>query len=327
MYFNSTKILLANTMMIGVIMVNCSNNWISMWMGLELVLMSFIPIMQNENLLSSEAMIKYFIVQSIASTMFLFSISIMLVGDSMMAELNEFFLTTSMLIKLGSAPFHSWVLMIVEPLSIFPLVSMLTIMKLPPMIVLHQVNTKFLTIPILLGMFISSVACLNQTSMRKTLGYSSIYNMSLMMIILPSMIETTLFLSIYTVMLILLGKMINIFKINYINQMISNNFNNWISLTLWLNMLSMAGFPPLMGFFMKIMVMQKAINENQMLMMISLMMTSMLVLLFYMRLTFTSMLTFNSFKKWMLLTNPYNQFMMMLNILASPILCSSMINL
>nr|YP_010478229.1 NADH dehydrogenase subunit 2 [Nesophrosyne sp. 281 GMB-2012]UVI59673.1 NADH dehydrogenase subunit 2 [Nesophrosyne sp. 281 GMB-2012] len=327
MHFNSTSILLANTMMIGVIMVNCSNNWISMWVGLELVLMSFIPLMQNENLLSSEAMIKYFIVQSIASTMFLFSIAIMLVGDSMMTELNEVILTTSMLIKLGSAPFHNWVLMIIEPLSIFPLITLLTIMKLPPMIVMHQINTKFLTIPILLGMIISSVACLNQSSMRKTLGYSSVYNMSLMMILLTSIIETTMFLIIYSLMMILLANSIKAMKINYINQMISNNFSNWISMTFWLNMLSMAGFPPLMGFFMKMMVMQKAINENQTLTLLILVITSMLVLLFYMRLTFTSMLTFNSFKKWMLLTNPLNQFLFTLNILTTPILCSSMINL
>nr|YP_010478267.1 NADH dehydrogenase subunit 2 [Nesophrosyne haleakala]UVI59711.1 NADH dehydrogenase subunit 2 [Nesophrosyne haleakala] len=327
MYFNSTKILLVNTMMIGVIMVNCSNNWISMWMGLELVLMSFIPLMQNENLLSSEAMIKYFIVQSIASTMFLFSIAIMLVGDSMMTELNEIILTTSMLIKLGSAPFHSWVLMILEPLSIFPLMVMLTIMKLPPMIVMHQINTKMLTIPILLGMFISSVACLNQTSMRKTLGYSSIYNMSLMMIIIPSIMETTLFLTMYTMMMILLGKTIKTLKINYINQMITTNFNSWVKLTLWINMLSMAGFPPLMGFFMKMIVMQKTINENQMLMLLFLVITSSLVLLFYTRLTFTSILSFNSFKKWTLLSKPINQFMFMLNIMMTPILYSSMINL
>nr|YP_010478228.1 NADH dehydrogenase subunit 2 [Nesophrosyne sp. 302 GMB-2012]UVI59672.1 NADH dehydrogenase subunit 2 [Nesophrosyne sp. 302 GMB-2012] len=327
MYFNSTKILLVNTMMIGVIMVNCSNNWISMWMGLELVLMSFIPLMQNENLLTSESMIKYFIVQSIASTMFLFSITIMLVGDSMMTELNEIILTTSMLIKLGSAPFHSWVLMILEPLSILPLMTMLTIMKLPPLIVMHQINTKILTIPILLGMILSSVACLNQTSIRKTLGYSSIYNTSLMMVIIPSIIETMLFLTMYSFMMITLGKSIKTLKINYINQMITNNFNSWVKLTLWINMLSMGGFPPLMGFFMKMMVMQKMINENQMFTPLFLVMTSMLVLLFYMRLTFTFMLTFHSFKKWMLLSKPANQYMFVLNIAMTPLICSSMINL
>nr|YP_010478462.1 NADH dehydrogenase subunit 2 [Nesophrosyne makaihe]UVI59906.1 NADH dehydrogenase subunit 2 [Nesophrosyne makaihe] len=327
MYLNSTKVLLVNTMMIGVIMVNCSNNWISMWMGLELALISFIPLMQSENPLSSEAMIKYFIVQSIASTMFLFSIAIMLVGDSMMAELNEIILTTSMLVKLGSAPFHSWVLMILEPLEIFPLLTLLTVLKLPPLIVMHQINTKILTVPILLGMIIGSVAALNQTSVRKTLGYSSIYNMSLLMIIISSTIETTLFLTMYTLMMVVLGKSIKTMKINYVNQIIANNFNGWVKLTLWINMLSMAGFPPLMGFFMKMMAMQKAINENQTLMLLALVMTSMLVLLFYMRLTFTSLLTFNSLKKWSLLTKSTSQFMFLLNIVVTPVLCSSMINL
>nr|YP_010478268.1 NADH dehydrogenase subunit 2 [Nesophrosyne sp. 23 GMB-2012]UVI59712.1 NADH dehydrogenase subunit 2 [Nesophrosyne sp. 23 GMB-2012] len=327
MYFNSTKILLSNTMMIGVIMVNCSNNWISMWMGLELVLISFIPFMQNENQLSSEAMIKYFIVQSIASTMFLFSITIMLVGDSMMTALNEMILTTSMLIKLGSAPFHSWILMVIEPLSLFPLVCLLTLMKLPPLIVMHQINIKLLTIPILLGMIISSISCINQTSIRKTLGYSSIYNMSLMMIILPSMVETALFLMMYSIMIILLGKSIKTMKINYINQMIINDFNNWTKMTLWLNMLSMAGFPPLLGFFMKIMIMQKAVNENLSLVLTTLVLTSMLVMLFYTRLTFSSMMAFNSLKKWSLLNKPLSHFMFLMNIILPPILCSSMINL
>nr|YP_010478319.1 NADH dehydrogenase subunit 2 [Nesophrosyne sp. 17 GMB-2012]UVI59763.1 NADH dehydrogenase subunit 2 [Nesophrosyne sp. 17 GMB-2012] len=327
MYFNSTKILLGNTMMIGVIMVNCSNSWVTMWIGLELVLMSFIPFMQNMNPLSSETMIKYFIVQSIASTLFLFSISIMLVGDSMIELSNEMVLTTSMLIKLGSAPFHNWVLMIVEPMSVFPLMCMLTIMKLPPLIILHLVNTKLLTMPILLGMLISSVACLNQTSIRKTLGYSSIYNMSLMMILLPSMTETLFFLMMYTLMMIWLSKMIKTLKINYINQMITNDFNNWIKMTLWINMLSLAGFPPLMGFLMKMMVMQKATSENQNLVLTVLLLTSMLVLLFYIRLTFTSIISLYSFKKWTLLTKPFNQFMFTVNILLTPILCSSMINL
>nr|YP_010478202.1 NADH dehydrogenase subunit 2 [Nesophrosyne sp. 295 GMB-2012]UVI59646.1 NADH dehydrogenase subunit 2 [Nesophrosyne sp. 295 GMB-2012] len=326
MYFNSTSVLLVNTMMIGVIMVNCSNNWISMWMGLELVLMSFIPLMLNNNSLSSESMIKYFIVQSVASTMFLFSITIMLVGDSMM-ELNEIILTTSMLIKLGSAPFHSWVLMIIEPLGTLSMMAMLTVMKLPPLIVMHQINAKILTIPILLGMIIGSVACLNQTSIRKTLAYSSIYNMGLLMTLIPSIIETVLFLTMYTLMMLLLGGVIKNMKINHINQMITSNFSGWLKLTLWINMLSMAGFPPLMGFFMKMMVMQKMINENQMLMLFTMVMTSMLVLLFYMRLTFSSMLTFNSSKKWELMAKPNGQFMFTVNIVLTPAFCSSIINL
>nr|YP_010478242.1 NADH dehydrogenase subunit 2 [Nesophrosyne montium]UVI59686.1 NADH dehydrogenase subunit 2 [Nesophrosyne montium] len=326
MNFNSTQILLGNTMMIGVIMVNCSNSWISMWMGLELVLLSFIPFMQNMNPLSSESMIKYFIVQSIASTLFLFSVSIMLVGDSTMEASNEMILTIAMLIKLGSVPFHNWVLMIIESMGIFPMTCMLTVMKIPPLLIMHQMNSKMLTIPILLGMIVSSVACLNQTSIRKTLAYSSIYNVSLMMMLLTNMIETLLFLMTYTFMLILLAKTIKIMKINFINQMITNNFNNWLKMMLWINMLSMAGFPPLMGFLIKIMVMQKMINENQSIMIFTLVVTSILVLMFYTRLTFTSIITFNSLKKWSIPTKNSNWFMFTMNILMTPILCASMIN-
>nr|YP_010272368.1 NADH dehydrogenase subunit 2 [Mimotettix multispinosus]UKE80365.1 NADH dehydrogenase subunit 2 [Mimotettix multispinosus] len=316
---NSTKILLANTMMIGVIMTICSNNWISMWMGLELSLLSFIPFIQNKNSISSESMIKYFIMQSVASTMFLFSMVIMLIGVNMM---NEIIMTISMLIKIGSAPFHNWVLMIIENLEYYVMFIMLTILKMPPMTIMFQINSKMLLIPIMLSMIMSSILCLNQSSIRKTLAYSSIYNMSLVLISINTFNISMTYLILYSLTMMLLISLLKNMKINFINQLMLNEFNNFMKINLWLNMLSMSGFPPLLGFLGKMLIMQVLIQKEQFVVLTMLLLTSMLVTMFYTRMAFTSMIPFSTSKKW----SNYNKipyyFLMTLNMMMIPLTIS-----
>nr|ATD52986.1 NADH dehydrogenase subunit 2 [Cicadula sp. EMHAU-2015-Zz052713] len=297
MKFNSTKFVLANTMMIGVIMTICSNNWVSMWMGLEVSLISFIPFMQNNSMVYAESMIKYFIIQSVASTMFLFSVIILLVGASMM---NEMIMTIAMLIKIGSAPFHNWVMMIIENLSFYTMFTLLTVIKIPPLMVLYQTSTDLLNFPIMLSMIISSIMSLNQNSIRKILGYSSIYNIATMLILINKFNTLLVFLMIYSLPLIMIIKMTKTLKINFINQMALNEFNSMIKINLWINMMSMSGFPPLMGFLGKIITIQVLMENVSYLTLTVLMLSSILVMMFYMRMIFTLMISVSMSKKWTL---------------------------
>nr|ATF28604.1 NADH dehydrogenase subunit 2 [Norvellina sp. EMHAU-15062816] len=315
MLFNSTKLILTNTMMIGVIMTICSNNWISMWMGLEMSTLSFIPLVSSMN--TSESMMKYFVMQSVASTMFLFSVIYMLIGVNM---LNEIYLAISMTIKLGSAPFHMWVIMIIDKIDYFNMFTLLTILKLPPLSIMFQINSDILLTPILMSLIISSIACLNQSSMRKIIAYSSVYNMGIMMTLTNMINLLTIYMFIYSSIMIMLIYTMKIMKINFINQMIHNEFSKWIKLNVWINMLSMSGFPPLMGFLTKMMVIQSLINSNQMILMVTLMLTSMLSTLFYMRLAFSSMMTLSSLKKWSMNKNKSMLFMMTTNLTLTPML-------
>nr|YP_010272342.1 NADH dehydrogenase subunit 2 [Parascaphoidella transversa]UKE80326.1 NADH dehydrogenase subunit 2 [Parascaphoidella transversa] len=319
MLFNSSKLLLANTMMIGVIMTICSNNWISMWMGLELSLLSFIPFIQTDNLMSSESMIKYFIIQSVASTMMLFSVVIMLIGVNMM---NETIMTIAMLMKLGSVPFHNWVLMIIEMLSYYTMFSLLTILKAPPLLIMYQINSMNLFIPIILSMIFSAILCLNQASIRKTLAYSSIFNISLMLIIMDSMNMLVLYLAFYSIMMITMTNIIKNLKINFINQMVMNEFNNSIKMNLWINMLSMSGFPPMIGFLGKMMVIQTLIQKNEFLLLLILLLSSMLVTMFYTRMAFTSMMLTISTKKWNKHYTSTLYYPMVVNIIFTPVFIS-----
>nr|YP_011036745.1 NADH dehydrogenase subunit 2 [Arrugada affinis]WRK21414.1 NADH dehydrogenase subunit 2 [Arrugada affinis] len=308
---NSTKVLMTNTMMIGVIMVICSNNWVTMWMGLEISMVSFIPFMQSSNLSGSESMIKYFITQCVASTMFLVSVVIMLIGVNMM---NEMMLTTAMLISIGSAPFHNWVLMIIETMEIYPMLTMLTVLKMPPLTIMYHNDSKIMSVPIFLSFVASAILCLNQSSMRKTIGYSSIFNVGLMLSTMKSFNTLMMFMVIYASTMISLIVSVKMMRINYINQMAINEFNPWIKMNLWINMLSMAGFPPLLGFMGKMIILQSMLVNNQIMLSITMMTTSLMVMMFYTRLTFSSMLMNSSSKKWMINSNKMVMFMMTFNL-------------
>nr|ATF28630.1 NADH dehydrogenase subunit 2 [Phlogotettix sp. EMHAU-15090801] len=319
MSINSTKILLTNTMMIGVIMTICSNNWISMWMGLEISLLSFIPFMQTDNQISSESMIKYFIMQSAASTMMLLSVVIMLIGGSIFDEIT---MTMAMLIKIGSVPFHNWVIMIIESLGYYTIFTLLTILKIPPLSILYQTSSQMLNIPIILSMIISSISCLNQSSVRKTLGYSSIYNMAMLMLVINSYYIMMMYLILYSITMIMLIFLTKKLKINFINQMLINEHNMTIKINLWLNMLSMGGFPPLIGFISKLLIIQMLIFNNEVLLMVIMVLTSMLVIMFYMRMAFTSLMSISLSKKWMSNKTNANYFIMLTNLTMTPLMIS-----
>lgn len=286
-------------------------------MGLEISLLSFIPFIINRNKTRSESIIKYFIIQRVASTMFLFRVIYILIGVNI---INEIILTISILIKLGAAPFHNWVLIIIERINYFTIFTLLTVLKVPPLTILYNINRKILTIAILLRIIIRSIACLNQTSIRKTIGYSSIYNIRLILISINKFNILITFITIYSSYIFLLTMIIKIIKINFINQLVFNEFNPWLKINLWLNILSIRGFPLTIGFMAKLLIIQTLIRDKRIITMIIIILTSMLVMIFYTRLAFTSIIISQSFKKWTLSKNKPLLFLITINVSITPII-------
>lgn len=78
---------------------------------MEVSLLRFIPlIFQKNNKYSVERALKYFLIQAVASSIIIFSISL----DSYKAI---FFILLSLLLKTGSAPFHQWVPRVIQGIS------------------------------------------------------------------------------------------------------------------------------------------------------------------------------------------------------------------
>nr|YP_010582922.1 NADH dehydrogenase subunit 2 [Parafagocyba longa]UGN61342.1 NADH dehydrogenase subunit 2 [Parafagocyba longa] len=316
MKLNSSNILFINTMSLGILMSVSSNNWIMIWCGLEVSLVSFIPLMINKMMISSESMMKYFIVQSISSAMLMLGVLIMI----MKGDYNyDYLLLASLMMKMGVAPFHNWVLTVLEGLDLMLIMVMLTINKIAPLTLMSYLNQSYNMI-IMITMILGAIMGLNQNSMKKIIGYSSIFNMGLILTLMKNSLMWMLYLMVYSFLILFMISLMKINKMNFVNQMVFSEMNI-NKLTLWINLLSMGGMPPLIGFSIKYMAMVYMIDLKLMLIMITMIMSSLLVMFFYMRMSFVSIMSYSVTNKTKLFyMNEMSSWFLMINLTLLPML-------
>nr|AZL35855.1 NADH dehydrogenase subunit 2 [Cosmoscarta mandarina] len=285
MILNSTKMMFIMFMFMSTMMSLSSNNWFGGWMGLEVNLMSFIPLMFNKfNYYSSESMMKYFIIQSLGSM-------IMLMGIIMVAlKINNqtnLLIMCGLMTKLGIAPFHMWIPSVVDGLSWMNCMIMFSWQKVATLMLMsYSINISIMTFPIIFSLLIGSVGGINQSSLKKILAYSSINNMGWILISMKS--SMTLWINyflIYSIMIISLTFMLNKMNINYINQCFLTSFNSMNKMFLSIMLISMGGLPPMLGFLPKWMVIQSMIYNNDYLISIIMVITSLITLFYYIRIS------------------------------------------
>nr|YP_010531320.1 NADH dehydrogenase subunit 2 [Processina sexmaculata]UXX17579.1 NADH dehydrogenase subunit 2 [Processina sexmaculata] len=291
MKFNLTNILLLYMMMMGILLTVSSNNWMMMWSGLEISLMSFIPLMSG-GVIGSESSMKYFIVQSISSAMLIMSIMFMISMNGM----YYFLMTVSLSMKMGVAPFHNWILSMISSLTFFMLFILLTLMKIAPLVMLSYLNSYY-DLLIFFSLMFGSIFSLNQNSTRKLLGYSSIYNMGYMLSSINMNYIWMMYLFIYSTILLVLVLMMSKLKINYLNQFMINEHSMSMKMNLWVTMLSMGGMPPLMGFFPKFIIFQMMIIKKMFLLLLMMILTSLIVMFFYIRMVILSFINYSMVMK------------------------------
>nr|WRQ18432.1 NADH dehydrogenase subunit 2 [Bothrogonia sp. 1 XLX-2024a] len=297
MVMNSTLFLFMNTMVLGMLVSISTNNFIMLWSGLELSLMSFIPMMSSKNLLSSESMMKYFIVQSMSSSIMISGLVLM--GINTMQ--SEYLIVTSILMKIGMAPFHNWMLTVIEGMSYQMILVMLTMMKVPPLMVISYMNVT-LNLPIIISLIVGAIWGINQNSVRKMLGYSSIYNMAYMCSCIKMISIWSMFMINYSIVITSVLLMFMKLNIYYFNQIMINSFNKSMNISIWMLMLSLGGIPPMMGFLGKLMVLEYLISINQFALTALMVISSLPVMFYYMRCSFMSMTMSSISMKWLTLS-------------------------
>nr|AWN56371.1 NADH dehydrogenase subunit 2 [Scaptocoris castanea] len=289
------------TMMMGTLLTLSSQNWMSMWMGLEINMLSFLPIMMNKpSTKASEAMMMYFLIQSIGSTMLLFSVSMNMMFYSQPLKMN-LIMTLSMLIKLGGAPFHLWVPEMMSKMKWSECMLLMTWQSLAPLHVMSniKINNNTLMIMVMMSTIIGAVGGLNQTSLRKLMGYSSINHLGWMMATISNHNSWTKYFTLYSITACLTCFMMNHYKALFINQMNIMTMNlseTWNYLMIWL---SLGGLPPLLGFLPKWLVIQTMMSKQAYIMMIIMIMMSLITLFYYMRTMTSMMIKPASSNQWM----------------------------
>nr|YP_010703610.1 NADH dehydrogenase subunit 2 [Sinopodisma kelloggii]WCO86744.1 NADH dehydrogenase subunit 2 [Sinopodisma kelloggii] len=311
---NSMKLLFLSTLMMGTILSISSNSWFGVWMGLEINLLSFIPMLaNNKNLMMNESSIKYFIVQAMASTMLLFSILLIQMKYPMSWEMEfipSMMVSSSLLLKIGAAPFHFWFPEVMGTSTWINCLTLMTWQKIAPMMVLSyciQLST-FMFVITILSIIIGAIGGLNQTSLRQLLAYSSISHLGWMissLMVSENMWEMYFIIySLLSVIMVLLFKQLNLFFLNQIYS--STNMKTEIKFMMFLSLLSLGGLPPFLGFMPKWIIIQSLVENNMTIMMTIMIMLTMITLYYYMRISFSALILSYSENSWSM-TNSLNK--------------------
>nr|YP_010693295.1 NADH dehydrogenase subunit 2 [Bactrocera wuzhishana]WCB99139.1 NADH dehydrogenase subunit 2 [Bactrocera wuzhishana] len=295
MFNNSAKISFFFILMTGTLITVSSNSWLGAWMGLEINLLSFIPLMNSNNLTSTEASLKYFLVQAMASAVLLFAIMMMYLNNYPIIQdnysYNNLMVISSLLLKSGAAPFHFWFPNVMEGLSWMNSLTLMTWQKIAPlMLISYTAQNNFIFVAIIASVITGSLGGLNQTSLRKLMSFSSINHLGWMLAAMQANESMwSIYFSFYTFLSFSLTFMFNNFKVFHINQLFNSFFNSKIlKFILFLNLLSLGGLPPFIGFIPKWLVIQSLVSKSQYMLMTIMTVMTLITLFFYLRLCFAA---------------------------------------
>nr|AOY35682.1 NADH dehydrogenase subunit 2 [Austrofundulus limnaeus] len=293
----------AFSMVLGTLITASSSHWLIAWMGLEINTFAIIPLMtQKHTPRAMEAAIKYFIVQTTATAVLLFaSVSnAWMLGQWNIQQMSHPLTITmvyvALALKLGLAPLHAWFPEIIQGLSLVTGFILATWQKLAPislMLQLPNCNPMLITSLGLLSILTGGWGGLNQTQLRKILGYSSIAHLGWMMLVIQHMpmLALTAFI-VYVVTTFFLFFSFWLTQTTTINAL-STSWTKTpiISTTSSLILLSLGGLPPLTGFFPKLLILAELTEQNLALTATVAALSTLLSLYFYLRLSYAMVLT------------------------------------
>nr|AVN67350.1 NADH dehydrogenase subunit 2 [Byrsotria rothi] len=295
------------TLISGILITISSNSWLSAWMGLEMNLLSFIPIMSNkENIFTTEASLKYFLIQALASSVLLFIIISKSLIDSMFSIISQYItnimVASPLLMSMGAAPLHWWFPSVMEGLSWVNCFNLMTIQKIAPlMLISYTIKLNmFLYIIIVSSVLIGSIGGYNQVSIRKILTYSSINHIGWMlaaMLIGEDM--WVMYFMIYALLTLTIIYIIKPMQISFINQIMFIFLENKIiKFLMFTSLLSLGGLPPMLGFMPKWIIIQYLTYNSHILISTVMVILSLITLYYYLRITYSSFILLNSQPTW-----------------------------
>nr|AAN15852.1 NADH dehydrogenase subunit 2 [Diporiphora pindan] len=284
---------------LGTLTVTSANHWLTAWLGLELNMISILPVIaKQKHPRSTEAATKYFLTQAAASALLLFSstLNAWQTGSWDITQLNDKLSCTLMIsalsMKMGAAPAHFWLPEVMQGSTLTTTLLITTWQKIAPITLLYMIsNHTEPTIMLLIGLLsilIGGWGGFNQTQIRKMMAYSSIAhlgwtmtaisimpNIALTNIIIYMIISTPFFLLLTTTSSKTLQTMTTTWT-----------YAPTTTIILMLLLLSMAGLPPLTGFTPKLLILDSLVTHKFTLMATAMALLSLLSLAFYLRTTY-----------------------------------------
>nr|YP_010872967.1 NADH dehydrogenase subunit 2 [Charinus carajas]WGV34161.1 NADH dehydrogenase subunit 2 [Charinus carajas]WGV34174.1 NADH dehydrogenase subunit 2 [Charinus carajas] len=282
-------------LMMSVLIMSSSSSWFSFWLALEMNTLAFLSMISTFNKETTESSMLYFLPQALASSLFLFSSMMFSLSASNTTQTFSMSIVfMSMILKLGGAPLHQWFPKVAQILTL-PFNSILmTIQKIPPLIILSSTShpTIIINSAIVTSAALGSLGGLSQTNIKSILAFSSISHLAWMLASLS--FNNTFwqsYLLIYSSILVSIILVLNLKKINTINQTFLLNLNPMTKTLIILLLLSLGGMPPLTGFLPKWMIIM---NHSSNLILLTLISSALLNLFFYLRISYSMIFSHSS---------------------------------
>nr|QXM16832.1 NADH dehydrogenase subunit 2 [Acanthemblemaria spinosa] len=291
------------SMLTGTLLTMSSSHWFPAWAGLELTTLAIVPLMlRHHHPRRVEATTKYFLVQAFASALLLFAIlsSAWLSGEYYLNSMHHPFPCSLMLIalsiKLGLAPFHTWVPDVLQGLDLSTGLILSTWQKIAPMSLLLQMAFVPFNLALFIGLtsiLIGAWGGLNQTQTRKLMAFSSTAQGG--WIIIAVIIDPLMALFAFALYLTMTSCAFMILLYNSatsVTRLTSTwSFTPAMTAIAPMVFLSLGGLPPLTGFSMKWAVMFTLVAEGYPLASLFAALFSLLGLFFYLRICYAFALT------------------------------------
>ena len=286
---------------LGMIVMISSNDLIVFYVGLELQSLALyvLAAFNRDNVKSSEAGLKYFVLSALSSGLLLYGcsliygfsgttnfdeISIIMNNDNYGLTFGIVFILVGLAFKISAVPFHMWAPDVYEGSP----TSVTLFFALAPKIAAITVFIRFLYIPFIniidqwqpiivflsiASMVFGAIAAIGQKNLKRLIAYSSIGHMGYALAGLSvgtnqGIQSSVLYISIYLVMN--LGFFSCLFMLKRDDKFheeiddlsgLSKN-HPLISLSLLVILFSLAGIPPLAGFFAKFYIFKAVLDQS-----------------------------------------------------------------
>ena len=308
---------------LGMMIMISSNDLIVFYMGLELQSLALyvLATFNRDQIKSSEAGLKYFVLSALSSGLLLYGCSLIygFTGstnfDIIASQLNSneytltfgiVFILVGLAFKISAVPFHMWAPDVYEgsPTSVTLFFSMV------PKIAALTVFIRFLYVPFLnlidqwqmiliflsiASMVFGAVAAIGQKNLKRLVAYSSIGHVGYALAGLATgsnegIQSSVIYIAIYILMNLGLFSCLLMMRRNnvYYEQIddlsgLSKN-HPLLSLSLLIILFSLAGIPPLAGFFAKFYIFKSVLEQSMFFLAIVGLLSTVIAAFYYLRL-------------------------------------------
>jgi NADH-quinone oxidoreductase subunit N len=297
--YRTEFLLLLLTSTLGMMIMTSGASTLILYLGLEILSLSLYGLiaMATKNSKAIEAGLKYFVLGAIASGILLYGISLLygasgslLISDIATLNFDEqkmlisfalVFIVIGIAFKLGAVPFHMWVPDVYQGAPLGTTMFLSSVPKIAALALIYRILVQglesssyywsdFFLFLGLISIIIGTLVALVQTNIKRLLAYSTIANIGFILISFAlsskdGYIAGTFYTVIYAITAIttfglLITWTTNKYEINKISDLAGlGKYSAGFAFILLIVIFSMAGIPPFIGFWSKLVVVKEVV--------------------------------------------------------------------